>query len=100
MCLWMSENRRRWKDPLGTMLDSIKTLPMQKVPAGEMTFQKPVPRDAAACPFCGQILEVRANDGYALMPLVSKKKAPIRSKCRSRDCKGRWVDVDIQGVQE
>ena len=80
------------------MLDSIKTLPMPKVQTGLMTSQKPVPRDGAACPFCGQLLQVRAKDGYVIIPLHSKE-GKIQLKCRSRDCHDRWIDVDLQATQ-
>ena len=99
MRLQLSENRTRWKDPLGTMLDSIKTLPMQTVPAGLMTSQKPVPRDGAACPHCHHPLQVRVRSGFVLVPLASGKEGPIQLKCRSRKCKGLWIDVEVQDSQ-
>ena len=46
------------------------------------------------CPFCGHPLQIRVVDSVRMLPIISKRGL-FQVKCRSKDCKGRWVDIDI-----
>ena len=48
-------------------------------------------------PFCTHPLQLRFREGVEFVPLVSAKGL-FQVKCRSKDCNGRWVDIDMRGV--
>ena len=47
------------------------------------------------CPFCARPLQLRLREGVEFVPLVSAKGL-FQVKCRSKDCNGRWVDIDMR----